>query len=159
MSGAFRTCANVFVIQRHHQLGCIHPAVWIPRKDRSPAGVDQLQVLRFPAVRQIAGKPGAAEPLREDMLQEQSDKIHTSDSERFLPAVIGIVLVTEGNVRIRDRDNAAVGNSRTEGIAGKVTNRVAPAVEGLADERDPCFPKKSVNKRFPTERILKLFDM
>ena len=120
MPGAFRTRANVFMIQSHHQLGCIHCAVGIPRKDRPPAGMDQLQFLCFPAVCQISGKPGAAEPFREDMLQEHSDEIHASDSERLLPAVIDIVLVAEGNVRIRYRDNAAVGNGCPEGIAGQV---------------------------------------
>ena len=104
--------------------------------------MDQLQVLRLFAVRQVPGEPHTVESFREDVLEEHPDEIRTLYGEMLLLPAVGVVFVPEGDMGVRDLRDPAVGDGSAERILRKVT-----------------FPEQVVNERLKTGRVFKLSGM
>lgn len=158
-AGALRTGADILPVQRHHKFRDLHPTVRVSGIHRVSQAVDQLQVLRLFAVRQVPGEPHTVESFREDVLEEHPDEIRTLYSEMLLLPAVGVVFVPEGDMGVRDLRDPAVGDGSAERILRKVTDRVAPAVECLLNEGQPMFPEQVVNERLKTGRVFKLSGM
>ena len=118
--------------------------------------MDPFQVFRLLTVRKIAREPDAVETLRQNVLQEHSDEVCTPDCKKLLSAAIGIILIAERHVSIGHFCDTAVGDRSAEGVARKITDRVAAAVKGFADEGDPVLCKQGIDESLPTRRIFQL---
>ena len=118
--------------------------------------MDPFQVLYLLTVGQIPGEAYTVKTFRQDMLQEHSDKVGAFYGQAFFFISVGIVFVSESDMCIGDLFNPAVCDRRPERIPCQVADGVAPAVEGLTNERKPVLRKQGVNERLPSQGVLQV---
>ena len=72
-----------------------------------------------------------------DMHQEPADELIMGDSHLFSGIAIPVVAIPEGNGMVRDLKDAGIRDGDTMGVATKVIDGIAEAVEGFLDVGAP----------------------
>ena len=83
------------------------------------------------------------------MNKEGLNEFHTTHMHGFGLSIVGIILVVERHTGIIHGIYAAVADSTTEHITGKIGDGIAESVKCFFDMRDPTFTVQQVNKCLP----------
>ncbi len=95
-----------------------------------------------PSVGENTEVADADEALREQVKQEATEKLIARDGHHFLLIVVGGVAPAEGDLAVRQCDQAMVGDGDAVGIAAEILQDVIGSAEGWFGVDDPIFAEQ-----------------
>ena len=95
-----------------------------------------------PSVGENTEVADADEALREQVKQEATEKLIARDGHHFLLIVVGGVAPAEGDLAVRQCDQAMVGDGDAVGIAAEILQDVIGPAEGWFGVDDPVFAEE-----------------
>ena len=92
-------------------------------------------------------------PLGKNVLDEAAQELLAGKSHGALPAVMRVVLPSEGDVRVGDGEDAVIGDGDAVSIASQILQNVFGSAERRLGIDHPVLPKQGTQERRESLRV------